>query len=274
MSARTSTNSLKSVKVVCKNLRGSMPDVDDINDRQLKVPGFDQKKLDEAIAAVIGGGGLMGPVLTGSLRKGLGEIHEFDGDTVELANLNRQNFTDLHIGKNKAISLAYNSLSDGYMGSTIIAYPYYFQEALERGLDVRFDVIVCGVDNDDTRVFVSRYGLDHGIPVVFSAVSDDANHGYVFVQQVGGACFGCAFPRALIPHPTPCPGTPAAKDILNVMSGFSLYAIDSLLMDRKRTWNYRMIHLAGYAPDSKQLIERNPECPLCGVVEEPIHETT
>jgi len=75
-------------------------------------------------------------------------------------------------------------------------------------------------------------------------------------------CFGCAFPRSLSGQRAPC-FVPSSKDILKVTAGLGLYAVDSLLMERKRNWNYRRIHLAGYAPDVLLNVERNANCPLC-----------
>jgi len=57
---------------------------------------------------------------------------------------------------------------------------------------------------------------------------------------------------------------PAVKDILKVTAGLALYAIDSLLMERNRNWNYRRVHLAGFAPDESAILKRNLECELCG----------
>src|SRR5580658_10848381 len=81
-------------------------------------------------------------------------------------------------------------------------------------------------------------------------------------HKPGKACFGCLFPKSLHGRKAPC-WTPAVKDILKVVGGLALYGIDSLLMDRRRNWNYRRIHLAGWRTDDLRTIQRNPECPLC-----------
>ena len=124
------------------------------------------------------------------------------------------------------------------------------------------DIIVCAVDNDMTRVCIAEYGIKNHIPVIFTAVSSDGNHGYVFIQEPGKACLACLFPEAVGNEKTPCPGTPAIKDILKAIAGIDLYAIDATIMNRKRNWNYRMIYLAGYVPDHSSYIEQNPQCRL------------
>lgn len=248
----------------CVDLSGRYPDYAPVNARQQAIPGFDQTKYSESVITMVGSGGLNGESGEGFTRKGIGHIHYFDGDNVEPSNLNRQFFIASDIGKKKPISLAKNLSGQGFLGTVITGYPYYFQEWLESHQLPRTDLLICGVDNDETRVFVSHYALDHNLPAIFSAVSRDGNQGYVFVQKPGHACFGCAFPGALKGTESPCPNTPAIKDILKVVAGVVLYAADTIICDRKRNWNYRMIQLAGYMPDINKRIERRPDCQLCG----------
>jgi hypothetical protein len=55
----------------------------------------------------------------------------------------------------------------------------------------------------------------------------------------------------------PCPGTPAIADILQVVGGLAVYAIDSLLMRRTRHWNYRRISLSdGFQDGTGQVSDR------------------
>jgi len=154
----------------------------------------------------------------------------------------------------------------GYMGTHIIGCPLSFQEAVNQGFSLRADLLVCGVDNDGTRVFASKYALQHDIPAIFTAVSTDANHGYVLVQEAGGPCFGCLFPESISNDKSPCPGVPAVKDILKTVSGLVLYAADTILMERKRNWNYRTIYLAGFQGDMNWWLKPRRGCPLCSSI--------
>ncbi len=234
--------------------------------RQEIVPGFDQKVLDNLAVSLIGGGGLGGEIGEGLVRKGVGRISIFDGDAVEPSNLNRQLFFKEDLYRNKAICLAKNLSRFAIKKSRIIGYPFWFQEAVERGMDVDCDVAVCGVDNNETRVFVSRLYSERKTPVIFTAVSMNANHGYVFVQEPEKACFGCLFPYAVKDRTSPCPNSPAVKDILKVMGGIVIYAIDTLFMGRKRSWNFKQVFLAGFVNDITATIEKKGDCPLCGSV--------
>jgi molybdopterin/thiamine biosynthesis adenylyltransferase len=233
-----------------------------VTDRQELVPGFDQQALSSARGVLIGAGGINSEVGEGLVRKGIGRLDIFDADLIELSNLNRQHFFKRDIGKPKGLRLAHNLANHATCGTVLTGYALSFQDALAAGIDVRGSFIVCGVDNNATRLAVAEHFYTIGIPVIFLAVDLHAEQGYAFVQEAGKACFRCVFPKATGKERTPCRAA-ASKDILKVVAGLALYAIDSLLMDRKRNWNYRHVCLAGFEPSFERWIERRRDCELC-----------
>jgi molybdopterin/thiamine biosynthesis adenylyltransferase len=252
------------VKITTRNL--PLPDPRySVTHRQELISGFCQDKLTSAAGVLIGAGGIGGNIGQGLCRKGIGRLRLFDHDVVEHTNLNRQHFFPPDIGQNKACRLARNLAPHCHAGTILEGWPMSFEDAVAVEADLLADFVVCGVDNAASRVAVSQYYRPLGTPVIYVNVDLQAECGHVFVQQSRptAACFGCAFPNSLAPRKAPC-FAPASVDILMVTAGFALYAIDSVLMDRKRNWNYRLIHLAGFAPDGLENIERNAECPLCG----------
>ncbi len=250
-------------KITTKKLR-SDDDRFAITHRQELITGFDQAKLTAATANLIGAGGIGGEIGEGLCRKGMGRLRMFDHDVVEHTNLNRQHFFYSDIGRNKAQCLARNLAPHCHAGTILESHPLSFQDALAIKTDLFANLVVCGVDNRETRVAVSKHYQHLHVPVVFIAVDFLAECGHVFVQECtpNAACFGCAFPHSLSPKKAPC-FVPSSKDILKVVAGLCLFAIDSLLMSRHRNWNFRRVHLAGYAPDVLTRVERNPNCPLC-----------
>jgi molybdopterin/thiamine biosynthesis adenylyltransferase len=233
-----------------------------VSHRQELIPGFEQAKLTGASAGLIGAGALGSEVGEGLCRKGIGELSFVDHDVVEHTNLNRQHFFKDDIGQPKAHSLARNLARHCHAGTTLYGHAYSFQDALALNVDLSASVVVCGVDNSEARVAVSRHYRALGVPVIFIALDLLAECGHVFVQESTGPCFGCAFPNSLSPRKAPC-FVPASKDALKVTAGLALYAVDSLLMQRRRNWNFRRIHLAGFAPDVIEVLPRLPACPLC-----------
>jgi len=241
-----------------------------VDDRQSKILGFSQAKLSDAVILCAGAGGLGTTIGQALARKGVGHLFLADRDTVEPSNLNRQLFYKRDLWRNKAVRSAKNLARESFLGTTFTGVPANAMEALRSGLVPRVDCIVSSVDNDLTREELSDYALASGLPLITVAVSGDGDGGYVHVQKPGESCWGCAFPRGrrirddLDSYRAPCPGTPAIKDILMVVSGIAVYAIDTLFMERPVAWNYCDFHMAGYMPGAATRIERLPGCHLCG----------
>jgi molybdopterin/thiamine biosynthesis adenylyltransferase len=246
------------------HLKPRTTDEEAVDDRQRIVPGYNPEAYPATTITVIGAGGLGGQIAWALVRKGLGMLRVFDMDVVSPSNLLRQFFREEDLYKPKAHRLARNLAKEGFMGTTIQGYSLSFQDALTLGIDLTCSLAVVGVDNNPCRVAASRYYRERSIPCIFTAVSEDTIHGYVFVQEAGEdtACFGCQFPKAINDETYPC-GTPAVIDILKVVAGIVSYAVDTLLMERPRLWHYKTVHLDGF-PGKDWLVSRRLDCPLCG----------
>src|SRR5882724_6549374 len=81
-------------------------------DRQRKIPGFDQDVFSKSGVVCVGAGGIVSQIAPTLVRKGIGRITLLDDDVVEASNLNRQRFYIKDIGKNKALALAENLQSE------------------------------------------------------------------------------------------------------------------------------------------------------------------
>ncbi|MHC4293303.1 MAG: ThiF family adenylyltransferase [Planctomycetota bacterium] len=258
---KKSTALLTSVRYVTNGIKSDDPD-ERVTDRQERVQGFDQSVMSELRVNAIGGGGLGGDIIHGLVRKGVGSVRIFDADTVSITNLTRQRFYPEDLYKNKALCLAKNLSKEAVGETEIIAYPIMIQRAVQDGIDLSCDIVVCAPDNNETRIFASRYFGDK-TPVIFTGLDIQANTGYVFVQVPWNACIGCALPRILNKRKSPCPKTPAVIDLIKIIAGFVLFAIDSTLMERKKSWNFRQIFLDGDYPGFTRSVERDKNCPLC-----------
>ena len=232
-------------------------------DRQRKIPGFDQKIFSGSHVLCIGAGGIISQIAPTLVRKGIGMITLLDHDIVEPSNLNRQQFYIKDVGENKALALARNLQPECIAATEIHAHSFRLEEAIARGIDLACDIAICGVDNNPARVDASRFFKAQGIPVIFTAVSRDADHGYVFVQEIS-PCIACLFPDIVNDDRFPCPGTPAIADILQALGALAVYAVDSVLMKRLRTWNYRRLSLSDPSLDGGSTIARRKACELCG----------
>jgi molybdopterin/thiamine biosynthesis adenylyltransferase len=235
-----------------------------VADRQKKVPGFSQEAFSELTVLVVGAGALGGEIAEGLVRKGVGTVRILDFDTVELSNLNRQFFFVQDVYRPKAWALARNLEPHGALGTRIIAYNLSFENALVLGADLSCDVVISAVDDGRTRVAISRFACERGIPALFGGASEKADYANLFIQEVGGACFACGFPGAESGERTPCPGSPAIKDLFKYLAGLALYAVDSLFMERPRTWNLHTLCPSDAAFTRSGRVERRAGCPICG----------
>ena len=233
-------------------------------DRQRKIAGFDQEIFSSSSVACIGAGGIISQIAPTLVRKGIGKITLVDDDLVEISNFNRQRFYIYDVGRNKAIALAENLQRECIAETEIVGIPLRFEEAVASEVDLACDVAICGVDNNPARVAASRYFRSSKIPVIFTAVSRDGDHGYVFVQDRIGPCIACLFPDMINDDRYPCPGTPAIADILQAVGSLAVYAVDTLLMQRPRAWNYRRISLSDGTTDGAALVPAREGCQICG----------
>jgi len=246
-------NSPTSVKFIGNAIAGA-------EDRQRLIPGFDQEAYSKASVVCVGAGGIISHIAPTLCRKGIGRITLLDRDIVEASNLNRQRFYEGDIGKNKAVGLAENLQRECIAATEICGYALQLEDAIESGIDLSCDVAICGVDNNPARVVVSRFFRFARIPVIFAAVSRDGDHGYVFVQDRHGPCIGCLFPDMADDERYPCPGTPAVADVLQAVGALAVYGVDTLLMQRRRNWNYRRVSLSDAAGDGASLIKDRTGC--------------
>jgi molybdopterin-synthase adenylyltransferase len=248
-----------------KHLKPSREGEETVDDRQRKIEGYKPEALSQAKIIMIGGGGLGSQIGEAVVRKGVGTLVIFDPDHVELSNLHRQRFFKEDLQKPKAHRLARNLGKEGFLGTTIEGYSLSFQDALALGVDLTCSVAICGVDNNPCRVAVSRYYRERNTPVIYTAVSQDTLHGYIFVQNADpqSPCFICQFPKALNDEKFPC-GTPAVIDILKVVAGIVSYCVDTIIMERPRTYHYKTIHLDGF-PGKDWIVKKRQDCKLCGV---------
>ncbi|MBI1973977.1 ThiF family adenylyltransferase [Candidatus Micrarchaeota archaeon] len=232
-------------------------------DRQARLEGFSQERFANATVLLVGAGGLNGPIGVGLAREGIGRTKIFDHDVVHLSNLSRQKFYIEDLYHNKALCLARNLAREAVSPVVIEGHARSFEEAIEAGIDLSADVVINGTDNDAVRVATSR--AYPRTPVIFLAVAENCDNGYVFVQEPSGPCFGCLFPEALVEDPNrrfPCK-VPAILDINTVLAGLALYAVRTLLSEAPRNWNYWEIFVDGSIPARPRVVTRRADCPAC-----------
>ena len=236
-------------------------------DRQAAIGGFSQEALRRTGVLLIGAGGLNARVGVDLGRKGIRRLTICDPDVVDVTNLNRTPYRAGQIGRPKPYALAELLVETAVAETEVVAIPAPFQGCVREGLDLDCTVAVAGVDADAARMAAARWCRDRGIPLIVHAVTANADYCTVLVWTPDGTsgCPGCFDPAAAAGAggPTPCVAG-SAVDIVDVSAGLVLYAIDSLVMDRPRSWDLFTVALDGGRATGPRHLPRDPACPICG----------
>jgi adenylyltransferase/sulfurtransferase len=231
--------------------------------RQRLLGGFSQEALEHASVMLIGAGGINGQIADGLVRKAVGMLWLLDGDSVAMSDLNRQPFTRSHLGQVKVNALAEVVAQQAVGATEIRVLPEMFTEDLPARIGIECDAVVCGVDNETARVAAARWAAGTRKPLITMAVNYNADFGYCFVQEPGGACYLCLKPGAATDiRRTPC-AVGSSIDILKGVGALGLYALDSLFMDRPRAWNYKELSLDGGRNERQEFVAPSPGCAVC-----------
>jgi len=162
--------------------------------RQLPIIGVDgQQQLYNAHVLLIGAGGLGTPAALYLIAAGIGHLSIFDGDTVELSNLQRQVlFKEADIGQNKARQMK-KHLQELNSQCQITAYPQNLNEKTSEEIFKDCSVIVDATDNFYTRYLVNHFSHRFQIPLVSAALFQFEGQLSVFNYQ-NGPCYQCLYP--------------------------------------------------------------------------------
>lgn len=161
-----------------------------------------QMKFLGAKVLCIGAGGLGSPALLYLAAAGVGTIGIVDSDVVEESNLQRQviHTTD-RVGMLKAESAkeAINALNPDV---NVIVHPYRIDGDNARDLISRYDLVVDGCDNFDTRYVVNDAAVELRKPVVHGSIFRFEGMASTFIPYEG-PCYRCLYPEAPPPELAP-----------------------------------------------------------------------
>jgi molybdopterin/thiamine biosynthesis adenylyltransferase len=135
-----------------------------------EIGGPGQQKLKQARVLVIGAGGLGAPVLEYLAAAGVGTLGVVDDDTVSLSNLQRQviHGTD-NLGMLKTES-AKAALARINPNTTVETHALRLTEDNAPALIARYDIVIDGSDNFETRYAVADACAREKKPLVHAAV--------------------------------------------------------------------------------------------------------
>lgn len=256
----------------CTPRKTNQDDLWELTDRQTRIEWFSQLKITASNILVVGCGGLGSNALLILIRMGFGSIDCCDPDLVEDSNRNRQLVTARDVGKPKAHAVLRNVAPFATCHTRLRGFHGSFQELLLSGCVMRYDCILCGVDNNPANVDVARYGVLTRTPVIFINVSRDGEAFRLFIQRPDEACFACYNPRALEPpkdiaisrdRALACTPDPSIGDVLMAAVAFGCRALTLEMCGDRISQNWNCRDITFYGLDLKEDIQRNPGCRVC-----------
>lgn len=236
--------------------------------RHIMLPEVGEKgqiKLLESKVLCIGAGGLGSPSALYLTAAGVGTIGLIDDDVVDSSNLQRQilHSTD-RIGMSKVESGA-KTLTG--LNPDVKVNQHKDRLTSDNVLDIlaRYDVIVDGADNFQTRYLLNDAALKLGKPVVHSSIFRFEGQLTVFSAQ-GEPCYRCLYPEP--PPPEEAPSCQEAG-VLGVLPGIMgvLQATETvkLILGLGTTLAGRLLVYDALQTKFRELkLRRDPNCPTCG----------
>ena len=204
--------------------------------RQMALPDFGtetQKRLHSSSVAIIGVGGLGAPLSLYLAAAGVGRLHLFDNDRVDLSNLNRQIlYTEHDIGKQKNVTA---KIAIDRFNPDVTVY-VFDMKVEESGFDFgKVDVIADATDNFETRYFLNSCSLRYRKPLVHASVYGREGRVTSFVPGET-ACYRCLYPQPYLYESKPILGVSSgiggmlqASEILNYLISGRLALAGKLL---------------------------------------------
>ncbi len=132
--------------------------------------GAGQQKLKRARVLVIGAGGLGSPVLSYLAAAGIGTLGIIDDDRVSLSNLQRQVIFDTDLVGHPKVSAAAERIGKINPHVIVEAHEARLTSDNAHDLIMRYDVVVDGSDNFDTRYLVADVCEQEKRPLVAGAL--------------------------------------------------------------------------------------------------------
>ena len=163
-----------------------------------------QEKLKAAKVLLIGAGGLGSPLGLYLGAAGVGTIGLVDHDVVEVTNLQRQvAHSTPNVGRPKVDSIR-ERIAEINPHVNLEVYDAKLTRENATEIFAKYDMVVDGSDNFETRYLVNDAAFFAGIPLVYGSIFRFEGQISVFDPKSGGPCYRCLYsnppPAALVPN--------------------------------------------------------------------------
>lgn len=249
--------------------RSLTPDQRDRYSRHLLLPEVGEKgqlKLLDSRVLMLGAGGLGSPAAYYLAAAGVGTLGIIDDDVVDASNLQRQILHNTERVGIPKVESARQTLTALNPDVKVVAYRERLSSAnINRILDDKWDIILDGLDNFQTRYLVNDAAVWRGIPVVHGSIF--RFEGQVTTLWPGhGPCYRC-----LYPEPPPAGMAPSCSEagVLGVLPGIvgTLEAIEVIkyLLGKGDLLTGRLLIYDALKTKFRELrVRKDENCAVCG----------
>lgn len=161
--------------------------------REIGGPG--QQKLLKARVLCIGAGGLGSPALMYLAAAGVGTLGVVDDDVVSLSNLQRQVLHSTEAIGTPKVTSATEAIARINPHVKVIAHEIRLTAENAPEIFAKYDLVLDGSDNFDTRYMVNEVCVSLKIPLISAAMSQWEGQISLFDPANGGPCYACVFPE-------------------------------------------------------------------------------
>jgi len=227
--------------------------------RQILLPGWNQEKLKQATALIVGLGGLGSASALYLAAAGIGRLRLCDGSRVERSDLNRQVLygeSSIGLPKVEEAGQRIAALNPSVKLEKINVFlDSYKAGELLKGCQV----IVDGLDNLGSRFILNQESLKKRIPYIYGAVHGWLGYAGFFLPPQTG-CLACLMqPNLSQPELVPVFGAVPgiiglvqATEAIKWIQGITPSLLGRLLIYDGLNLTFDIV-----------TVEKNPSCPLC-----------
>lgn len=237
--------------------------------RHLLLPQIDvagQQRLLDASVLVIGCGGLGSPVLMYLAAAGVGRLHLYDEDTIELSNLQRQILYDSNaLGHSKA-DIAAERLRKINPDCRVLAESTRLEgESLSKAV-AKADLVIDCSDNFNTRFAVNRACVMSQKTLVSGAVIRMEGQVSVFSgHEKEQPCYQCLYQPDAYDDES-CTSNGVLGPVVGVIGSLLATEAVKLITGTGDSLEGRLLLFDGMAMRFNELkLKKDPVCPVCGI---------
>ncbi len=211
-----------------------------------------QRSLAQGSVLIVGCGGLGSPITTLLASSGVGRIGIVDFDVVSISNLPRQTlYTTLDVGQSK-VECAKRRLEAMNPEVNIECYDMKFDESTAEEIMARYDMVVDGCDNMETRYILDEVSHKLGKPYIYGAIRGFEGQVSVFNHNGAGRYSDLYAREDVAPSHEPPPvmattptliGTIQANEVMKILIGYGESLAGKLLTLDSRDYTFKIFDI-------------------------------